>query len=161
PRGTIRAADKTLPALRFLTEDEAHVLLAVAARIVPRGEPWPTAEEAGVLEKVDRELSFMREDVQDDFRSGLGVLERWLPIATFRFRAFTAMTPEDQDDYLRGLETSSLSLLRQLYFGMRTLIAFYYFGDARAWPPLGYDGPWVGRVEVAPVEIDFGGGVKG
>lgn len=159
---TVRAPNLRIPdKLLFLAEDEARVLLAVANRILPPAEGWPTMEEAGVVARIDRELSAMRADVQADFRSALGVLERWLPALTLRFSSFTAMAPEEQDDYLRALETSSIGLLRQVYYGFRTLTTFFYFGDARAWPRLGYDGPWVGRVEVPAVEIDFGGGVKG
>ena len=50
--------DKTLKIpLRFFTEDEALIVAAVAARIIPRDDSGPGAREAGVAIFIDRQLA--------------------------------------------------------------------------------------------------------
>lgn len=158
---TVRPEGLEVPPLRFLTEDEYAIFAAVARRMIPPQDGWPAVEETETLARVDAELAAMPAYVQEDFRSALGVMERWLPILTFRFKTFTAMAPEAQDAYLASLERSSIGLVRQLYYAFHTLLFFYYYGDDRTWAPVAYDGPWVERFAIDPIEVDFGDGVKG
>ncbi|MCA9770961.1 MAG: hypothetical protein KC466_01050 [Myxococcales bacterium] len=158
---TVRPEGMKAPPLAFLTEDEYAIFAAVARRMIPAREGWPAVEETATLTRIDAELARMPGYVQEDFRSALGVMERWLPLVTFRFRSFTAMAPEAQDAYLASLESSSINLFRQLYYAFHTLLFFYYYGDDRTWAPVAYDGPWVERFAIDPIEVDFGDGVKG
>jgi len=65
-----RDHESTLLDFRFLTQDEARDVEALAAQIVP-SDDTPGAREAGALHFIDRSLHTWAASIADPFRVGL------------------------------------------------------------------------------------------
>jgi choline dehydrogenase-like flavoprotein len=75
-------------------------------------------------------------------------IEYGAPIFTGSPHRFTRLSPEKQEDYLRGWAQSRLELRRQGIASLKALIMIAYYGREEAWEAVGYSGPWLGRVHV-------------
>jgi hypothetical protein len=122
-----------------LTEKELAILCAVCDRLLPGGAP--TAREARVAERIDRELTFHGPKLQADVKHAILLVEHggWAHLSPARF---TARDDEAQDAYLTKMQQGS-SLERQAFSGLRELAMFFYYCDERAWPRIHYPGPLV------------------
>lgn len=115
--------------LRFFTADEAKIIQAAAARIIPTDESGPGATEAGVVVYIDRQLASGygtdkyrytkgpwvdadplnfgyqgKDTLQDVYRAGIGLLGK----------DFAGLSAEEQDQRLEKIErTRFFTLLRQ------------------------------------------------
>jgi hypothetical protein len=120
-----------------LTEKELAILCALCDRLLP-GEN-PTAREARIAERIDRELSFAGPRIRRDVKNAILLIEHggWAHLSPTRFTA-----REDQDAYLDKLQSGS-PLERQAFNGLRTMAIFFYYNDERAWPRIHYEGPLV------------------
>jgi hypothetical protein len=139
--------------LRFLSVKEYCVLRAAAARIVggdgaplSMGEIDPALFIDGFMRHFDaatrRELGGMLQLIEHSpglFGSGGGAngAPRW--------RRFTQLTGEQQDQVLEEWQSSSLTIRRQCFQGLRSLVFMGYYRDPRTFALLGYDGPTIGK----------------
>ncbi len=134
--------------VRQLTPEEAGVVAAAAARIVPTDHD-PGATEAGAIYYIDHQLALSGKR-KALYKAGVAQLTR---VATELHSAkFVDLRPEQQDAILRGAQGSQhngwpqsgefFSALRQ-----DAIDAFYGFGIG--WKVVGYSGPSqpVGHVE--------------
>jgi hypothetical protein len=73
----------------------------------------------------------------------LTLLENALSGALFdgRFTPFTKLSGEEQDRVLSAFRGSRLTFRRSIFAALDALVSAVYFGDARAWPAVGYGGP--------------------
>lgn len=102
------AADSTgtwPPALRVLTPEQATELDAVTARIIP-SDGTPGAREAGVVYFVDSGLATYAADQKPAFVDGLAMLSREVAKRHPGQARFSALTETQQDEILRGIESS-------------------------------------------------------
>jgi len=122
-----------------LTEKELAILCAVCDRLLPGGEP--TAREARVAERIDRELTFHGSKLQADVKHAILLVEHggW---AHLRPTRFTALDDDEKDAHLLKMQEGA-SLERQALAGLREMAMFFYYCDERAWPRLQYPGPLV------------------
>lgn len=127
-----------------LTAKELAVLMAIADRVITPAEGCPTAAEARVARRIDRELVFSDGKLAADVRASLALLEHG-PLLDLRFRRLTRLAPAEQDEVLRGCLESSWALRRNAFNGIRFLCLFFYYTDDRTWRSIGYDGPTVQR----------------
>jgi gluconate 2-dehydrogenase gamma chain len=77
---------------RFLTQNEADILAAVCARIIPADQD-PGAVEAGVVDFIDRQLAGFYKGHQKTYRDGLAALG-----------SFTSLGTDQQTAILKDLE---------------------------------------------------------
>jgi hypothetical protein len=122
-----------------LTEKELAVLCAVCDRLLPGGSP--TAREARVAERIDRELAFHGPRLQSDVKLAILLVEHggWTRLSPTRF---TARDPDAQDAWLEHMQNSD-GLMAQAFAGLREIAMFFYYCDERAWPRIHYEGPLV------------------
>lgn len=152
------AQDMVKVPLRFFTAEEAKMIQAAAARIIPSDESGPGATEAGVVVYIDRQLAsgygtdnyrytkgpwveadegifgYQGKDTpQDTYRKGIPLLGN----------DFAALSPEEQDQRLEKMErTRFFQMLRQhcvegfmcdpMHKGNKNLVG---------WKLIGYPGP--------------------
>jgi len=131
--------------LRFLTRKEFAVVTQAAVRIL--GLPDEEGAEIGVF--IDDLLSELPGTSQGQARLMLRVVEHGTHLFDLKGRRFTRLAPADQDTYLRGWMESSLGARRLIFRALKTLAALGYYARTESWDAIGYDGPWVGRVEVS------------
>lgn len=91
--------------LESLTADEAALLTAIAARLIPADANGPGAVEAGAIAYIDRALAGALSSSREAYRRGLAALERYA--RSSRGAAFRELTPIDQDSLLIDVETGA------------------------------------------------------
>ncbi|MGI9179448.1 MAG: GMC family oxidoreductase N-terminal domain-containing protein [Longimicrobiaceae bacterium] len=78
----------------------------------------------------------------------LRTLEYGAPLLTGRPRRFTSLGAEAQQEVLESWAASRLGLQRQGAAALRALAMLAYYGREEGGVRVGYDGAWLGRVEV-------------
>ncbi len=127
-----------------LTPKELAILTAFAERVIAPADGTPTAADARVARRIDRELVFSDGRLTGDVRAALSLIE-YGPVLDLRFRRFTRLSPQDQDAYLAACARSSWTLRRNAFAGLRFLCLFLYYSDDRTWRSIGYGGVMVDR----------------
>jgi choline dehydrogenase-like flavoprotein len=121
---------------------ERRIFRAVASVIVGRPAPHD------VVDAAERFIARMSPADRMMFRLLLRIVEWGAPVLSGRPRRFTNLDPGEQRRYLRGWSDSMLKPRRQGFAALRALSMLGYYGREAAWKEVGYDGPWLGRVEV-------------
>ncbi len=129
--------------LQIFTPEEATVVLAVANRMVPERVGFPRPLEVGLPRKVDAVVAGLHPATQKDIRRLLNLFEGALAGFLFegQLRAFTACSPWEQDDRLRGWAHSRVTLRRSGFRALEKLVTAAYYASPEAWPAIGYPGP--------------------
>ena len=78
----------------------------------------------------------------------LATMEHAAPAALLRLRRFSDLDPVRRESWIRSWADSAIPLRRQAAAALKALGALAFYGREEAWPEVGYDGPWLGRVEV-------------
>lgn len=91
--------------LESLTADEAALLTAIAARLIPADANGPGAVEAGAVAYIDRALAGGLASSREAYRRGLAALERYA--RSSRGAPFRDLSPIDQDSLLIDVETGA------------------------------------------------------
>jgi len=136
---------------RVLTREQAEDFGAAADRIIPRDDA-PGARDVGVVFFADHLLASFAPAKKPAFDQALGALNDAARKRVPGARSFASLTPAQQDDTLRSIETSdAFALLRSItiggYFshpshhGNREQAGWKSIGfeDRMSWtPPFGY-----------------------
>jgi hypothetical protein len=77
----------------------------------------------------------------------LRVVEHGTHLFDLKRKRFTRLAPAEKDAYLRGWMESSLGARRLVFRALKTLAALGYYATAASWAGIGYDGPWLGRLD--------------
>src|SRR5689334_11281557 len=88
-----------------LTQEEADLLEAICARIIPTDANGPGAREARAAHYIDRALGGALTESREAYRAGLASLDRYS--RSSRGAAFTALSERDQDSVLIDVETGT------------------------------------------------------
>lgn len=147
--GTWLVTRKTRPApslggpLRALSVEEATVVLAIANRLVPERIGFPRPLEVGLPGKVDAMVALAHPATQKEVRQLLRLFENALTGFLFggQLRPFTASSPWEQDERLRGWSRSRIVLRRSGFRALKKLVYAAYFGSPETWAAIGYPGP--------------------
>ncbi len=142
PSGCARYSPIERP-LRFLTRKEYAVVTAAAVRIL--GLPDEAREDIGGF--IDGLLADLPSTTQQQARLMIRVVEHGTHLFDLRPRRFTRLDPAEQDVYLRGWMESTLGARRVIFRALKTLAALGYYAQTSAFAEIGYDGPWLGRIE--------------
>lgn len=131
--------------LRFLSRKEFAVVTRAAVRIL--GLPDERGDEIGGF--IDTLLADLPPTTQNQARLMLRVVEHGTHLFDLKAKRFTRLSAAEQDTYLRGWMESSLGARRIVFRALKTLAALGHYAQPSAWEPIGYDGPWLGRVDAA------------
>jgi hypothetical protein len=142
PTGCTRYSPVSRP-LKFLTRKEFAVITRAAVCIL--GLPDAPRNEIGYF--IDGLLEELPPTLQRQARLMLRVVEHGTHLFDLKVKRFTRLTRPEQDAYLRGWMGSSLGARRVIFRALKTLAALGYYGQPQAWGAIGYDGPWIGRIE--------------
>lgn len=133
-----------------LTAEEADLLEAICARIVPSDTNGPGAREARAAHYIDRALGGALKESREAYRAGFAAFDRYC--RSSRGAAFTALSERDQDSVLIDVESGSATGFigsSTAFFNMvrtHTLQGTfgdpYYGGNANfaGWDLIGYPG---------------------
>jgi gluconate 2-dehydrogenase gamma chain len=115
--------------LESLTADEAELLTAIVARLIPSDASGPGAVEAGAVTYIDRALAGPLASSRDAYRRGLAALERYA--VSSRGGPFRSLSAVDQDSLLIDVETGSATGSGAGFDG--TSAAFFAMVRAHTW----------------------------
>lgn len=155
---------------RFLSGGLSFPLLLVPHRAVlpPR--------ETEILDSVAEAMLGIEASGFRPQRAGIGVFtDRFLsgaqPIAArafpvflvlfdispvlFSFRRFSSMSLGERHGILRGWMTSRFAVKRLGFTVLKAVVTMAYYSNPGSWDAIGYDGPWIGRVDVPMTPIDI------
>ncbi len=109
-----------------------------------------------VAERIDREVALVGDPVRSDVRTVLTVLDH-ATILGGHLRPFTALSPAERRDYMRGWATSRFDLRRAVFQATRAFVYFYAYIDDATRRITGFEGPWPERFPGIPATpVDFG-----
>lgn len=151
PSGCARYPDA--PAGLVVLNAKEYAILNAAARIY--------VGAAGASEGIDVARFFdhfarnFQPWISDQIKQGLAVFEHGPLLFSFSLKTFTEMDEEAQRAYVDGWRTSSLVFRRGLNAAIRNICLSGYYLQSSTWPAIGYEGPWLGRVNVPVVALRF------
>jgi len=126
-----------------LSVKELAILGAICEAVITVAPGAPGVAEAETARRIDRELTFHADSkLASDVKLSLSFLEHLPPLDLMPAR-FTRLSAADKEIFLRNCETSPWSARRQAFAGIKFLILFFYYCDARTWRSIGYGGPQV------------------
>ncbi|MBI5498530.1 MAG: gluconate 2-dehydrogenase subunit 3 family protein [Deltaproteobacteria bacterium] len=124
---------------RVLSGKQFAVLATFVDCILPDEPGWPTAVETRVALRIDHELAFHHDQLVDDFRAALYLVE-YGDFLHGGFTRFTRMTQPERDAHLHRMQRG-WSLEKQAFINLRLLAVFFHYTDERTWQHIGYAGP--------------------
>lgn len=139
-----RKADELPPDAPVFDAEEMSILTAFADRICPAEGPGaPGAVALDVPRQVAEMLRYAPAAAQEEVKLALRVLESPLLglLSGERYKPFTQLSPEGQDEVLASFRASSLPFKRAIFYALRGGVTGLYYGDERTWARVGYDGP--------------------
>lgn len=141
---------KPPPTLIFFTSKEYAVLNLLAARILGMPELEDGRGDGGidVAATLDRLAASWDADLKRQLRLALRVVEHGTYLFDLQRKRLTKLTIDEQDSYISGWAASTLGARRVAFLGFKALVSLGFYGAA--WDGIGYPGPWLGRVDVAP-----------
>jgi gluconate 2-dehydrogenase gamma chain len=150
PYAAEQAAAPRREPIENLTAEEADLLEAICARIVPSDASGPGAREARAAHYIDRALGGALKDSREAYRAGFAAFDRYC--RSSRRAPFTELSERDQDSVLIDVETGAATGFPassgQFFAMVRTHTLQgtfgdpYYGGNANfvGWDLLGYPG---------------------
>jgi hypothetical protein len=136
--------------LQFLDPREYAIINAVAERLLGAvGEIGPEPQQIDVATNVDAVVAAWDTEAQGQLRTILRVFEHGTYLFDLRRKRFTRLAAAAQDQYLAGWMNSTLGVRRVVFRALKLLVAAGFYREPRAWTRIGYDGPWLGRVDAA------------
>lgn len=139
------------PPAGFLSAAERKTLAALAEALVAPGEKavtgLPSVEEAGVVDFLDHLLPELPEEVQEKFPLLLWGMEHGARLLSFTGRPFTRLGGADRTAFLTGFAESRFEIRRLAFRALKNLVMLAYYQADVSWPGIGYEGPWIGRVD--------------
>jgi choline dehydrogenase-like flavoprotein len=130
--------------MKPLARWERPVFAAAAAALL--GVPEFGDEPLGSVDRILRSLPAPRRRLLSAF---LALLELGGPGLRLRRGRFTSLPREDALDLLARWADARPPALRRGVNGVRALAGLAYYGVDASWASIGYDGPWLGRMDVA------------
>lgn len=131
----------------YFSDSEIRTLTRFSEVVLPIHESgMPNLEEANVMRRLDEELYFVSEEIQEDFHSAVMVLE-YLPFLYGRFRCFSNMEPEDRISFLETVSDTDSDVVRAVIGNLKLLVCLVYYGHKSTWDSISYPGPFANPPE--------------
>ncbi len=129
--------------LRALSPRAFSVLGAIADRVMPGDDRFPSATELRVAEQIDKLLSDAHPGFVTDMERALEFLENAVVglVLDGRPTPFTQATPEEQDETLHVWATSRISIRQTVAKSLVSLCTATYWASPEVWVGVGYPGP--------------------
>ena len=129
--------------LKAFDETTFSILAAVADRISPAGDGFPSAWDLKVPEKIDGLFSKVHPGDVKDYANGLMLIENSIAGLLFdgRFGNFTSSSPEVQDQSIESFRTSKLEVRRTIFKALYGTCTAAYWSSPILNQSMGYPGP--------------------
>ncbi|MCT8334093.1 hypothetical protein NUH30_10455 [Leptospira sp. 85282-16] len=126
----------------YFSDSERGTVTAFSEVVLPVSEPgMPSLDEANVMRRLDEELYFVSEEIQEDFHSAVMVLE-YLPLFYGYFSFFSSLSKEKREELLSLLAETDSDIVRAVVGNLKLLVCLVYYGHKSTWPQISYPGPF-------------------
>jgi hypothetical protein len=134
-------------ALRVLDGQQYSILAAIAGRICPGGDGFPSASDIDVAGRVDALLDRLPAGTAGEITALLSAFESPLVglLLDGRPRTFSTCAPEEQDAVLAEWRDSRLPQRRTAFLALQHLCSGAYWTHPAVLRAMGYPGPSPGR----------------
>ncbi|EHQ08591.1 hypothetical protein [Leptonema illini] len=122
-------------------------LKKMADAVLPRGDGFPSAEQAQLFRRLDEELYFCTGSISSEMRDAL-LLAEWYPFFCGYFSRFSRLSTEDAARVIDTGMKSENDLVRVVFSNLRMVIFMIYYGHESTYAKIGYDGPFGGFGEI-------------
>jgi hypothetical protein len=134
--------------LQFLNSREYAIMNTVARRLLGLDEAIGSGtDQIDVGAGVDALVAAWDAEAQGQLRTMLRVFEHGTYLFDLRRQRFTRLSAANQDEYLAGWMNSTLGVRRVVFRALKALVASGFYRDPQSWVRIGYDGPWLGRID--------------
>lgn len=103
-------------------------------------------DTAALTQRMDEEIWAASHYLRSDLKDGIQVLEHAPPMMGFAGR-FSSLAIADREKCLDAYLVGSLDILRQVAFGLKEMIHFFYYTHPESWKAIGYEGPFVAEAK--------------
>lgn len=122
--------------MSVLSKGNRLLLLLVGARLIPSIADLDAGAKGRVFAVIEATLAARSPRVRRQVSIFLAFVS-WLPI--FRFgRPFRQLNREDQIKFLRWLQDCPITVLRQGFWALKTLVYMGYYGQPSLWDGFQY-----------------------
>ncbi|MCW7491636.1 hypothetical protein ND861_03110 [Leptospira sp. 2 VSF19] len=131
----------------YFSDSETKTVGAFSEVVLPVTEKgMPSLEEANVMRRLDEELYFVSEEIQEDFHSAVMVLE-YLPIFYGHFSFFSNLSREKREELLSLWAETDSDIVRAVVGNLKLLVCLVYYGHKSTWEQISYPGPFANPPE--------------
>ncbi|MCW7488479.1 hypothetical protein [Leptospira meyeri] len=131
----------------YFSDSETKTVAAFSEVVLPIIEPgMPNLEETNVMRRLDEELYFVSEEIQEDFHSAVMVLE-YLPIFYGHFSFFSNLSREKREELLSLWAETDSDIVRAVVGNLKLLVCLVYYGHKSTWEQISYPGPFANPPE--------------
>ncbi|PKA13580.1 hypothetical protein CH372_02895 [Leptospira meyeri] len=131
----------------YFSDSETKTVAAFSEVVLPIIEPgMPNLEETNVMRRLDEELYFVSEEIQEDFHSAVMVLE-YLPIFYGHFSFFSNLWREKREELLSLWAETDSDIVRAVVGNLKLLVCLVYYGHKSTWEQISYPGPFANPPE--------------
>jgi len=134
------------PGLQVFTPNEEEIFTAITERMVGAGhDGMPAVRDTRAIYTIDQAVLQLDTNTQSQLRWLLWGFQWGPPLLQLKPKTFTAMSPAEQDEYIRGWAESSLEIRRLAFRALKNLSMLGYYAQDSTWPGIHYSGPWAPR----------------
>jgi hypothetical protein len=142
--------------LKVFSPADAAVLLAIADRLVPERNGFPTPRQLHLPVKMDAVAAMADPATQRELRQLVRLFESALAgfLLDGQPHLFTTSSSSRQDRRLEAWARSRIPLRRTGYRALKRLVYASYYASPETWPAIGYPGPPIrkdGALDSPPV----------
>lgn len=131
----------------YFSDSEIKTVTSFAEVVLPIEEPgMPNLEEASVMRRLDEELYFVADEIQEDFHAAVMVLE-FIPLLYWKFRTFSNMEKEERIQFLESIAETDSDTIRAVVGNLKLLVFLVYYGHKSTWDSISYPGPFANPPE--------------
>ncbi len=116
------------------------VARALAEALLPGGGGLPPGLELGIHQRIDEEAWASEPRIARQLEQALQLLEH-VPVAFGRVSRFTTLAPAEREEVFGSMLRSDRDTVRQVALSFREMVHLFYYGEARTWAAIRYDGP--------------------
>lgn len=132
-----------------------QVALAVAdALFSDLGDNFPSVEHTHFATELRRFLLRMDPAQREELAQALAAVEYSPPLVVARLSRFSSLDRAGRRAVLDAWADHWLPQLRAGARALKLVLAPPFFTDPGTWDAIGYDGPWVGRIDVPYFELE-------
>ncbi|MBX3128075.1 MAG: gluconate 2-dehydrogenase subunit 3 family protein [Polyangiaceae bacterium] len=140
--------------LLALGDKEQAIVTSLVDALIDGGEGLPTADDAGVVQRIDEQLWGADVHTQSDLRAALQVVEH-APILFGAPGRFTSLSRRRRVEVLRAMLASKRDVFVQVATALKQLTMLCYYSAEASWGAIGYDGPWIKEEKLPPSTLRY------